>query len=139
MTVYPTIVLVKYLVGTYKQWMVYEDCQAGDLLIPEGFVTDFASVPRWLWSIIPPYGIAANASVLHDYRYIFCELGQELGSHHARIRADKLFLGDLLQDGIPKWQAWAMYRAVRLFGKGHWMVNWRRIQRIKEASPIVND
>lgn len=32
-----------------------------------GFVTDFASVPRMFWSIIPPWGKYGKAAVIHDW------------------------------------------------------------------------
>ncbi len=35
--------------------------------IPKGFLTDGASVPRPLWSLIPPWGIYGNAAIVHDY------------------------------------------------------------------------
>lgn len=38
-------------------------------VVPAGFVTDFASVPRWLWSIFPPHGRYSPAAVFHDWLY----------------------------------------------------------------------
>lgn len=35
--------------------------------IPVGFLTDGASVPRFLWSLIPPWGSYGQAAVLHDW------------------------------------------------------------------------
>lgn len=35
--------------------------------VPEGFVTDGASVPNVFWSLLPPWGEYGQASVLHDY------------------------------------------------------------------------
>jgi hypothetical protein len=37
--------------------------------IPPGFVTDFASVPRILWNILPPTGLYGKAAVVHDWLY----------------------------------------------------------------------
>ena len=34
-----------------------------------GFNTDFASVPRLFWNIIPPTGRYTKAAVLHDWFY----------------------------------------------------------------------
>jgi len=37
--------------------------------VPAGFVTDFASTPRALWSVIPPTGRYQLAAVVHDFLY----------------------------------------------------------------------
>ncbi len=37
--------------------------------VPVGFVTDFASVPRLFWTLLPPDGLYWYAAVIHDYLY----------------------------------------------------------------------
>ena len=39
------------------------------ILVPAGFVTDFASTPRAMWSFLPPFGTYQKAAVMHDYLY----------------------------------------------------------------------
>src|SRR5262249_56554985 len=39
------------------------------VVVPAGFVTDFASTPRALWSVIPPIGRYQLAAVVHDFLY----------------------------------------------------------------------
>ncbi len=39
------------------------------IVVPKGFVTDFASIPRPLWNVLPPTGAYGKAAVLHDYLY----------------------------------------------------------------------
>lgn len=46
--------------------LVYEDDDGTPYLATAGTVTDFASVPRWGWSIIPVIGKHTRAAVLHD-------------------------------------------------------------------------
>lgn len=36
----------------------------GIVVVPAGFVTDFASIPRWVWSVIPKRGKHDWAAVL---------------------------------------------------------------------------
>ena len=36
------------------------------IVVPVGFVTDFASVPRAFWSLYPPTGPWAPAAIVHD-------------------------------------------------------------------------
>jgi len=46
-----------------------------EITIPKGFVTDYASVPRYLWWLYPPVGGYDDAAVVHDYLY---ECGPEV-------------------------------------------------------------
>lgn len=85
--------------------------------VPAGFVTDFASIPRGLWSLFPPTGEYAAAAVAHDYLY---QHGIGL-----RLWADKLFLDRMEALGVKRWKRELMYRAVRLFGG----VVWKRYRK----------
>jgi hypothetical protein len=81
--------------------------------VPEGFVTDFASVPKLLHFLIPPFGRHAPAAVLHDYVYA-------IGEKKARKLADKLFLYAMQESGVDYLRRSVMYRMVRTFGwKGY--------------------
>lgn len=37
--------------------------------VPAGFVTDFASIPRVFWTILPKDGTYTYAAIVHDYLY----------------------------------------------------------------------
>lgn len=78
------------------------------ITVPEGFETDLASVPRWLWWLIAPHDPQyAAAAVLHDY---LCDwAGFDLMTAHA------IFLDALLILGVDRWKATAMYLAVVIF------------------------
>jgi hypothetical protein len=40
------------------------------IVVSEGFVTDFASIPQSLWSLgLSPHGQYSRAAVIHDYLY----------------------------------------------------------------------
>lgn len=84
----------------------------GCFTIPEGFVTDFASVPRCFWSIIPPMGRYGKAAILHDYLYHTKSV--------SRKEADKIFLKAMDLLGVSAWKKYVMYFAVRLFGWVKW-------------------
>lgn len=81
------------------------------LLVEPGFETDFASIPRLLWRILPKNGKWDGAAVLHDavYRGVL-DLTKQQG--------DDLFNEVMILDKVPRWQRWALYRGVQLFG-GH--------------------
>lgn len=93
----------------------------------EGFEYDKASIPSVIWPILPPFGRYEGAACIHDllYKYNTSTTMQADYRYHnckgyTRKEADKLFLVHMLQDGVPKWKAKAMYRAVRWFGKKAW-------------------
>lgn len=81
-------------------------------VVPVGFETDFATVPQLVQSIIPKIGAYTKATILHDYWY--------KAATNTKEWADKEFLRAMLLLGTPKWQAYLMYMAVRLFGKGNY-------------------
>lgn len=90
------------------------------LLVPIGFETDFASVPRF-----PPlaYALAGGwgngPAVLHDFLYRV--------PLAPRATADAVFLEALTTDGaavgqpaVPTWRARLMFAGVRVGGGGAW-------------------
>ena len=87
-------------------------------LVPRGFITDGASVPRQLWSIMPPVGAKySKAAVIHDMLY-----ATEMVT---RAEADKIFLEAMKVLKVSKWKRWSMYLAVRAAG---WRV-WQKHDR----------
>ena len=80
--------------------------------IPKGFITDFASVPRCFWSLIPPMGRYGKAALLHDYLYNTKSV--------SRREADRIFLETMFLMGVSRWKAYVMYVAVRVFGWLRW-------------------
>jgi hypothetical protein len=60
-----------------KTWVVLRDFgydvgteDSGDRVNVEiGFQTDFATIPRFLWVVLPRWGRYGNASVIHDWLY----------------------------------------------------------------------
>jgi len=82
------------------------------ITVPAGFETDFASVPRLFWRIIPPWGRYSSAAVVHDYLYATASV--------TRYEADRIFLDLMKRLGVPFWKRRLMYRAVRLGGWASW-------------------
>lgn len=77
-------------------------------LIPIGFKTDFATVPRCLWWLFPSQGAYNRAAIIHDY---LCEEPDT-----DRVFADAMFLVIMRRTGVP-WFRWVpMYAAVRCYG-----------------------
>lgn len=88
-----------------------EHCE--DVCVPAGFVSDGASVPRWLWRLYPPFGEYLEAAVVHDH---FCVLGHRGESPIDSVAAAKVFREAMIVCGVGKWKRNKMYWAVRIGG-----------------------
>lgn len=96
------------------QDLVYVTPDHYAILVECGFMTDYASVPRLLWSLFPrDAGDTRRAGVLHDWLY----------SYHqgfTRAQVDKLFRVALAEEGASRFKRWSMWSAVRTFGRVYW-------------------
>ena len=108
----------------FKTWELVEDFKVetskGVVTVPKGFVTDLASVPRFLWWIIPPFGRYTQAGVVHDWL--------TWSQFFTRKETDTIFSELMIKYGTYKYKAKLMYRAVRTFG---WIA-WNRYKKIKK-------
>ena len=96
--------------------------------IPAGFITDFASVPRIFWSVIPPWGKYGKAAVVHDFCY-----GTEL---YPRKRCDEIFLEAMEVLAVSLWKRRVIYTAVRIGGRFVWKKHTK--QSIAECRKLVD-
>jgi len=81
--------------------------------VPEGFITDFASIPRIFWSIIGgPWGKYGYAAIVHDKIYWSKEC--------SRKRADFIFLDAMKTLGVKRYRRNLMYWAVRIGARWVW-------------------
>lgn len=105
--------------STLREFSYWYDCDDTDqpmnvrchacVTVPAGTRTDFASIPRPLWSIVGhPAGRYAQAAVLHDYLYRIGGL--------TRARCDELFREAMEVLGVPWHQRWLMWAGVRVGG-----------------------
>jgi hypothetical protein len=82
-------------------------------LIPKGFGTDFASIPRWLplaYAFMGGHG--DSAATVHDFLYTFKPC--------SRKSADGVLREALRVTQVAAWRIPFFYWAVRLFGWSHW-------------------
>jgi len=86
-----------------------------DVAVPEGFVTDFASVPRPFWSLFRPDGNYAYAAVLHDYLYWEQPVNRSV--------ADDIFRSAMNDLKVTDRQANLLHTAVEQFGQSAWNQN----------------
>ena len=80
--------------------------------VPADFDTDLASVPRILWSWMPPTGRYLRAAIVHDYLYRTATM--------PRKQADKVFHALMRRFGVGPVRARLMYWGVRIGGRGAW-------------------
>ena len=128
--------------GTYKigsrLWILSHDfvirTPRGIRVIPRGYITDFASVPRLFWTLIPPVADEiAEASIPHDYFYT------KDSDEVPRKFADECLKEIARVNGASWITAQAAHKAVRLAAKGLYrkQYSWDKIP--KGAYPKFRD
>lgn len=92
--------------------------------VPRNFVTDFASVPKFMWSFIGPWGTHGKAAVVHDYLYQTKQCKKNNLIHKMfcgeRAYADSIFLEAMEVLNVPFWRRTLMFIGVRVFGWLAW-------------------
>jgi len=83
-------------------------------IVPRGFITDLASIPRLLRALFDINGLSRAPAVLHDFLYCI--------HYTTRAEADALFLEALEAAGVGWATRWSMYLGVR---SGGW-IYWRK-------------
>lgn len=112
-----------------KTWVVLRDFgydvgeeDSGDRIdVAIGFQTDFATVPRIFWAVLPRWGRYGNASVIHDWLY--------WTQARSREAADRIFREAMGVLEVRWLTRHVMYWAVRAFG---WLA-WYRNQADRAA------
>jgi hypothetical protein len=95
------------LLENYSFW--YE-CK--EYTVEAGFVTDWASVPQWLWSFFHPTGEHDSADLEHDFLYD--------NKISTREEVDFYFYQRMIECGLSRLNAGCRYLGVRLGGKKWW-------------------
>jgi len=81
---------------------------------PEGFITDGASVPRFLWAFLPTWGSYSRAAVIHDYLLWRIARGDPHPEAPTRAEADRVFDEAVCVCGTPRPVRWFLSVGVRL-------------------------
>ena len=64
------------------------------IVVPKGFITDLASIPRSLWSILSPIDNYLTAAIVHDYLY--------WDQRCTQLEADNVLYVGMLEGAIPR-------------------------------------
>jgi hypothetical protein len=83
--------------------------------VPIGFVTDFASIPRVFWTVLPPDGTYTYAAIIHDYLYWDQSVSKK--------DADMIMKFVMEEFKVDAASAATIYRAVDLMGQSAWDKN----------------
>ncbi len=96
--------------GTWvlQQDLVYE-ARWETFTVPAGFDTNFASVPRPLWWLVPRYGRHTKAAVVHDWLWHEAREGR-----FDKCDADGIFRRAMRELRVGFVRRWMMWAAVRL-------------------------
>ncbi len=118
-----TEVLVVSPLADGKTWVIVRDFgydvgaenSSNHIDVAIGFQTDFATVPRLFWDVLPKWGRYGNATVIHDWLY--------WTQTRPRREADAILLEAMGVLGVMPLVKYPMYWAVRLFGCLAWYRN----------------
>lgn len=105
---------------SYHSLMPYQG-QPVSFVVPKGYHTDGASIPRWIRWLIGPFEAHTSAAVAHDWLYD--------GHITDRATADLIFLEAMRLCGVHTWKRVLMYAAVRVGGGRGWITEHRRHER----------
>jgi hypothetical protein len=120
-----------------KTWVIMRDFGyevgaegSGDRIdVAIGFQTDFATVPRPLWIVLPKWGRYGNAAVIHDWLY--------WKQDRPRAAADGIFFEAMSVLGVGAPARYTLYGGVRLFGWLAWYRN--RADRAAGFDRVLRD
>ena len=98
-----------YSWGNPPTFMLHEDWEIDldlkyPIIIPKGFVTDFATIPKFLWSFLAPDGDLALGAIVHDfifqYGYLLTKYNPEI-TYQDSSNVARLTYTPLFEDLIP--------------------------------------
>ncbi len=93
--------------------LVYRSNVADELfIVPRGFATDFASVPRLIIVFAAVGDTAHEAAAVHDFLYSTHPVSRKI--------ADAVLREAAIVSCVPAWRAWLLWAGVRAFGWSHW-------------------
>ena len=98
------------------------------IVVPSGFVTDLASVPRAMWAFIAPFDVA-RAAIIHDllyktirqYRWKMKDKEDKDLISKAKKASDKVFYHAMkdASPSVPYWKIYSSWKAVDLLSLIH--------------------
>ena len=124
---FTTPLVVEHLGGRFweiQQTFTYSVGHANStehIMVPQGFITNFAAVPWILCGLNPIVETYGKAVVVHDLLYATQSGSAGSGLLYTRKRADEIFLEGLKVLKVSAWKRRLIYCAARLFGSRAWI------------------
>ena len=110
--VFPQRLIYSPLPTDFYKWELFTDfyvsAPSWQGVIPVGFITDLASVPKIFWGIFPPQGFYEEACVAHDWLYSRTVLPRQV--------CDQVLKEGMEAAGTPWLTTNIIWGMVRLFG-----------------------
>ena len=120
-------------------WSGVKAGEGTEVVVPEGFVTDFASIPRIFWSVAPPWGWYAEAAVVHDLLY--SSNGLYNGVQYTRRQCDQVLLTAMLslarKKAKSKLELYEMQRIAKIFYWAVRLFGWLHFTRIRSVNSAI--
>ena len=109
---FKTPIIIEEYGNSNRMWklhatLIYEGNKQ-NFIIPKGFVTDFASIPKCFWWLISPLERHMKAAIVHDYLY--------QNSITSRKDADRIFRRMMKELRVGLIKRNLMFGMVRIFG-----------------------
>jgi len=86
------------------------DLDGQTFIVPRGFITDFASVPKFLWWLFGPTGLWTWAAILHDW---FCKMLWHRNPPAGPRATDRYFRLACREAGTNPALCWLLWTGVR--------------------------
>ena len=122
---------VKRHAGDNGEWELLTDLiyigNRDQFLVPKGFKTDFASIPRIVNSIVPKNGRHDGAAIVHDYLYREQPRVAPAMNPITRLDSDRIFRRIMKELGVGIIRRNLIYRAVRLGGGFSWAKSRKKL------------
>lgn len=83
--------------------------ETDEFMVPAGYVTDFATIPRIAVWLIPRFGAYTPAAILHDFILTECVASGRVSA----VDADGIFLRALRELKVPPYRRALMWTGVR--------------------------
>jgi hypothetical protein len=105
--------------------LAYKTKDGWMIKVPRGFITNYASIPRVIWSVIPPHGKYNRPAIIHDFLYKYAPIDPKTGKKCTQSRADYIIREGCEAVGVRWWKKWSIWSGLRI---GGWVV-WRKYRK----------
>lgn len=107
------------IVEGYRYYIGAED-SSRYIDIPTGYLTDGASIPRFLWWVLPPLGEYTQATTVHDYLCNTYEITEVINGVPTQVPVTRKEIDEILYEAlrvlkVEKWKQCVIKAGVNLY------------------------